>query len=297
MPKSQTNCTIVSSFRTDIHRVEKLLDELSVKVKYINISFSKTLVTDAVKNADCLIFFIDEADPYIYYVLGMADGMNKPNLVLFEGDSLPKFTEGRFQQKVTSINLDVIAISITRFIKEVQSNRPLRKRPKKNYPKLSTERLDLYLADIKKIRIKPSEHLIEQLLVRLFKELLITTEVSKARDQGADLATFFTDDDNSMSSVVIIEIKSRSRMNTRIINESQDKLLKYLSHTQEYLSGSQVLCGLLLFLDASGNQYQSIHPKHNNIVIYEIESFVRELSVYSFPVLISNALRSNTSEK
>lgn len=286
---NKLKCFISASQQDDTSLIKDVLAENNVDVTdFYDLSIGESfqnILKQKIRKVDFVLFILTEESKYIYYEIGICEGMGKQHFVLFGKEiKVPFYFENKLFQRANLDDKNFLDLSIKNILNKVNKNWKPRHRTKPDidytYSDNTIERLKFHLNWINHYRNNDAE---ENDLYILIEELFKTVKLNYVKnfsdfDKGVDFALWSNELGRIIGNPIIIEIKY-GNLSKNSFKNAEEQLKNYASKADARLA-------LLLYLDKNNKRFK-VQPSLNPLIIsYDLEDFLNDLIKQPFENLV-----------
>ncbi|MDD5529164.1 MAG: toll/interleukin-1 receptor domain-containing protein [bacterium] len=280
-------CFISASAETDTKVLRKILQNNGIIV-FDMYDIQSGMVVEKelrrkIKEADFVIAILSENCSYVYYEIGICEGIEKPLFIIIDKNfKMPSYLQNHVHLETSLQDNQLLNISISKFTNEVVTNKKYFKQKNKK-TSLSGEKTDIfhnYITKLQLIREKGSGVELGNLTGEIFNELKLqfVSKQYSIGDKGADFAIWVNSVNFSIGNPIFIEVEYGQLSPQKIYN-SEKRIQKYIEKTD-------AKAGILFYLDKNEKRFYENYSLSPLILRFDIEDFVRELSSKNFDEII-----------
>jgi len=279
-------CFVSAPPQTDISLLRMVLMQLDIEA-YDIYDFQPgeplhDLLKKKIKASDFAVIVATELNANVFYEMGICEGLGKPLFIIVGKEiKAPYFVDKHVHLKTDLRNIDLLKISLSKFLESLRSGKlkPRRSKTVTTNRKLTT--VDDYLNTIRRMRQEGSAFEIEKLAAEIFRRLNFQFEPNPfmgGGDRGVDYAVWNDNLTFAVGNPLLIEVKAGS-LTPHVIHTTENRLKGYLARTNAQ-------AGMLLYLDRNGRRFGENYSLDPLIIRYDLEDFVEALSESTFEDIV-----------
>ena len=275
-------CFISAPADTDTTPLRAVLSQLNVEAydiydfqpgEPLNDSLKKRI-----KDSDFAVIVVNEPNANVFYEMGICEGLGKPLFIIIGKEiKAPYFINKYIHLKTDLRNVDLLKISISRFLESLRSRRSKPRRSKRIVANRTLETGEEYLDAVSRLRKDGSALDVEQLAAQIFSKLDFQFEPNQflgGADSGVDYAIWNDNLAFAVGNPLLIEVEAGS-LTPHVIDVTENRLKGYLAKTN-------AKAGILLYLDRNGRRFRENYSLDPLILRYDLEDFIEALSKSTF---------------
>jgi hypothetical protein len=279
-------CFISAPAHTDTSLLRAVLQELDVET-YDTYDFQPgeplhDLLKKKIKESDFALIVVTEINANVFYEMGISEGLGKPLFIIVGKDLKgPYFVDKYVHLKTDLRNVDLLKISLSKFLESLRSGKSKPRRTKSGATNRTPNNVGDYLAVVRSMRKEGSAHEVEKLADEIFKKLNFQFEpnqFSSSQDSGVDYAIWNDNLAFAVGNPLLVEVKAGS-LTPDVIHTTENRLKHYLAQTT-------AKAGILLYLDRKGTRFREDYSLDPLILRYDLEDFIEALSKSTFEDLV-----------
>jgi nucleoside 2-deoxyribosyltransferase len=291
--KKMRKCFLISAAGANTQTVKKLLKERNVKA---DDSFSMPLpgvsisqsIEENIKNSDFVVAIISlkEPRPNVFFELGLAQGSDKPVLLIVQDSGpIPADLKGMVYIRASADNRETIAFALDQFLLKYRhkTSKILYRERRRPLPRSDFAPLQ---KDLELLAKEGTGAELEAFLANLLKsEGEVLTQLHyRVGDKGVDIALWIDALEPSLGNPILVEVK-KGILSEASLGVAEEQLRRYLTLTNTNL-------GLLIYLDSRGKRFKRSRFAMPLVIRLDARDLLRQLSQQS----LANVLLSERNQ-
>lgn len=236
------------------------------------------LLKKKIKESDFAVIVATEINANVFYEMGICEGLGKPLFIIVGKEmKAPYFVDKYVHLKTDLHNVDLLKISLSKFLENLRSRKSKPRRSKSVAAPRTLRTEDDYLETIRRMRREGSALEVEKLADEVFRKLNFQFEPNRfmgSGDRGVDYAIWNDNLTLAVGNPLLIEVKTGS-LTPQAIHATENRL-------KEYLARTNAKTGILLYLDRNGRRFREHYSLDPLILRYDLEDFIEALSKSTF---------------